>query len=92
MSEHECRAHYQPTDQRAPIVHDAPAETSAEDWHVAAIGDTHTSHSLVGHRYVVACEWCRCVFIAATKIQAMALFRDHESDMQTSRGGEPHEH
>ena len=81
MSEHECRVHYEPDDRGAPSVSDAPDGWTAHDWHVDAIGDTGTSHVLVGPRYVVACEWCRCVFVAETKKQAVARFRLHEEEV-----------
>lgn len=54
---------------------------SAEAWHADAIGDSGVSHTRVGRRYVVACQWCRCVFIAGTATAAMRSFRDHEAEM-----------
>ncbi|GAA1642706.1 hypothetical protein GCM10009700_31890 [Brevibacterium sanguinis] len=86
MSEHECRVHYEPDDHRAPIVNDAPAGWTPEGWHADATADTNTSHVRVGPRYVIACQWCRCVFIAPTKKEAMTSFRKHEAEMSADPG------
>lgn len=88
MSTHECRVHYEPDDRRAPIVNDAPAGWTPESWHADATADTNASYFLVGRRYVIACEWCRCVFVAPTKKEAMTSFRGHEAEL---RGGEGRE-
>lgn len=62
--------------------------------HLDAIADTGTSHILHPRQYVVKCEWCPAVFFANTKRQAMADFREHESErIQTAnamlKGGAP---
>lgn len=74
--EHECQVHYGPG-ERNGIVNERPDGFSAEAWHA----DSGTSHSRVGRRYVVACQWCRCVFVAGTATAAMRSFRDHEIEM-----------
>lgn len=84
---HECRVYYEPDDRQAPIVHDAPEGWGGRDWHAEAIADAGTSHTLVGRRYVIACEWCRCVFIAETKGAALDRFRGHEREMATGPEG-----
>ena len=86
MDEHECEVHYSPRDRRAPITHEAGPtwRGDARAWHRNAIADAGTSHTLVGRQYVVACEWCRCAFVAPTKDEAIDMFREHEEEM--SRG------
>ena len=78
--EHECQVHYGPG-ERNGIVNERPDGFSAEAWHADGISDSGTSHSRVGRRYVVACQWCRCVFVAGTATAAMRSFRDHEIEM-----------
>lgn len=77
---HECRVHYGPG-ERNGAVSERPGGFSAEAWHADAIGDSGVSHTRVGRRYVIACQWCRCVFIAGTATAAMRSFRDHEAEM-----------
>ena len=77
---HECSVHYDPRSHGA-LVNERPDYDSSEAWHADAIGDSGVSHTLVGRRYVVACQWCRCVFIAESKNRTMAMFRDHETEM-----------
>lgn len=52
-----------------------------ESWHMQAIKDTGTSHTLPGLLYVVQCEWCTEAFAAHTKAVAMDMFRLHEDAM-----------
>ena len=77
--EHECQVHYGPGERRT--VNERPDGFSAEAWHADAIADSGVSHSRIGRRYVVACQWCRCVFVASTATAAMRSFRDHEAEM-----------
>lgn len=81
--EHECWTRFDPVG-RSPLVHDAPDGWTAQQWHADASADTGTSHYALGRMYVVACEWCRCTFLAPTKRDAMALFRIHEREMLTN--------
>ena len=46
--------------------------------HADAIGDTGTSHVLIGRVYAVRCEWCPKIFVGNNKREAMAEFRRHE--------------
>ena len=80
-------SNYESDERNVPSINDAPAGWTDADWHADAIGDSRTSHSLVGRKYVIACAWCSCVFIADTKTKALARFRRHEHEMLTQGDG-----
>ncbi len=68
-----------------PMQNPAPEGWDDADWHVDAAGDTGTSYMRVGRPYVIACEWCRDLFIAESYAKALAMFREHEDERaQTS--------
>lgn len=86
MGNHECRVRYDPGDRKAPIVHEAALGFPVEAWHQDATADTGEAYSPVGTRYVIACPWCRCVFVAPTRRQAIVLFGYHEREMAADPG------
>lgn len=64
--------------QAAAKVRDEAADVWDAQRHADAIGDTGTSHVLIGRVYAVRCEWCPRLFVGSTKREALAELRRHE--------------